>query len=159
LAPGRPHVLRGGQVDLQLGLREDDRADVAALDHAAAVLLGPLSLAVAQLGPHPRVGGHDADGARDLRTTDLDGGVHAVDGDRGVDHVQVEVLGQRADDVDLVRVDHPAQRREGDRPVHGPGVQVVEVEPAGEGPGHGRLPRTSRTVDGYDSHGRTPTGA
>jgi hypothetical protein len=129
------------------------------LDHAAAVLLGPLPLSVAQLGPHTRIGGHDADGAGDLRTPDLEESVHAVDGHRGVDHVHSRVLGQRGVALGVVDLDAAAQGGARHGAVHGPGVQVVEVEPAGEGAGHGRLPRPRRAVDRYDSHGRTSTGA
>ena len=53
VAPPRPHLGDGGEVDLQLGVGEDDRADVAALDHPAAVRLGPRTLTPAHLGAHP----------------------------------------------------------------------------------------------------------
>ena len=44
----------------------------------------------AQLGPHAGVGGHDAHRAGHLRTPDLEAGVDPVDGDRRVDHVEVQ---------------------------------------------------------------------
>ena len=46
-------------------------ADVAALDHPAAALLGPCPLAGAQLVAHRRVGGDRADGLGDLAAADL----------------------------------------------------------------------------------------
>ena len=79
-APLGPHLGIGGEVHLELGVGEHDRADVAALEHAAAVGRRPLALAPHHLGAHGRVGGHDADRPADLGAADLDGGVDAVDG-------------------------------------------------------------------------------
>ena len=74
---------RGRQVDLECGIREDDRADVAALDHAAAVLGGPRPLALDQFAraprrwpPRPTRPSPTSGGADDL------GDVHPVDGTR-----------------------------------------------------------------------------
>ena len=56
-APG-PLVGGGGEVDLDVGVGEDHRADVPALDHPAPPLGHPLPLALHQHRPHRRVGRH-----------------------------------------------------------------------------------------------------
>ena len=60
LAAARADRRVGDEVDLHLGLRRDDRADVAALDHDVA--LGPeLALALAHHLAHLGVAGDDRD--------------------------------------------------------------------------------------------------
>ncbi len=71
-----------------------------------------------------------------LGAADLDGGVHPVD-DHGVGHVQLELVGQAGHRSGVVRVDAPADGGKGHGPVHGAGVEIVQAEALGQGPGHG----------------------
>ena len=70
-APPGPLLGRRGQVHLELGVGEHDRADVAALHHPAAVGDGPVPLAPHELGADVGVGRHDGDGVADLGRADL----------------------------------------------------------------------------------------
>ena len=150
-----PHLGIGGEVHLELGVGEHDRADVAALEHPAAVVGHPRPLAPDHLGAHRRVGGHDADGTAHLGAADLDGGVDAVDGHAVGSQLDLDVAGQAAHDLGVAGVDPAAQGGEGDRAVHGAGVEVLEAEAGGQRLGHGGLARPGRSVDGDDPHGRT----
>ena len=118
-----------------VGVREHDRADVAALDHAAPSLIGPLSLTGAQLLADRRVGGDRADRLGDLAAADLDRGVDAVDDHAGLGDGQLQRPGQLGDGVVVGDRDAPAQGGEGDGPVHRAGVEVLQPEPLGERPG------------------------
>ena len=82
---------------LQRGVREHHRADVTALDHAAASLIGPLSLTRPQLLADRRVGGDGADRLGDLAAADLGGRVDAVDEHAGLGDRQVHRPGQLGD--------------------------------------------------------------
>ena len=67
--PGRAHRAVGVQVDLDRGLRRDDGADVAALDHDVAVV-GELLLARAHHLAHGRMARDDRDEAVDVGLAD-----------------------------------------------------------------------------------------
>ena len=123
-----PHLGVGGQVHLELGVREDDGADVAALEHSAVARRHPLPLPANHLRPHRRVGGHDAHGPADLGPADLDGGVDAVDRHPVGPDLQLDVGDDPSDLFGLRWVDAAAQGGEGDRAVHRAGVEVLEVQ-------------------------------
>ncbi len=157
LRPPRGPDLGGGvEVHLELGVGEHDRADVTTLDHATAVLGRPTRAAAgASALARPRVGRHDAHRAGDLRAPDLDGGIDAVHRDRAVvAHASSRSTRDPRRPARRRRVDAPAQRRERDRPVHRPGVEVAEAETAGQRPGHGGLARAGGPVDRDHLHRR-----
>ena len=70
--PGARRAIRGDAVTYSFSAASGNTtdADVAALDHAAAALVGPLSLTGAQLLAHRRVGGDRADRLGDLAAAD-----------------------------------------------------------------------------------------
>ncbi len=152
IPPPSARLHRRVEIDLQLGIREHDRADVAPLDHAAAVRVGPLTLAATELGADCLVRRHRAHGARDLGAADLDGRVGAVHEHTGVAYVETHVGRETRHLLGAVGVDAPPQRGEGDPAVLRTGVEIVEAEPVGQCPGDGRLPRAGRSVDGDDPH-------
>ena len=93
------HSRRGREVQLQRGVGEHDRADVAALDHPAPALGRPLPLAAHAARRAPRLLAATAlTAVGDLAAADLGRGVDAVD-----EHAvrrrpsQVERLGQLGD--------------------------------------------------------------
>ena len=54
-----PHLRGRGYVDLNVGIRADHRADVAAVEHGAGRAGGEVALELPQRGPHLRDAGHD----------------------------------------------------------------------------------------------------
>ena len=74
-----PFVGGRGQVHLQVGVREHDRADVASLDHPAVVLSDPSALAADELRAHVGVGGHGRHGRVYRRSAYRPGRVMPVD--------------------------------------------------------------------------------
>ncbi len=112
------------------------RADVAALDHAAASLIGPLSLTGPQLLADRRVGGDRADRLGDLAAADRRSWRRRRRRPRRprtptgpvarASSATAGVVGDR---------DAPAQGGEGDGPVHRPGVEVLQAEPLRRRPG------------------------
>jgi hypothetical protein len=75
------HPRRRRHEQLERGVGEHDRADVAPLDDAAVVLVDPAALTAHQLGANAAVGGDGADRCGDLPAADLDRRVDAVDDD------------------------------------------------------------------------------
>ena len=67
-----------------------------------------------------------------------------------------QLAGQQGDLGLGARVDALAEHRPGDGPVHGAGLQDGQPEGGGHGPGHRRLPRPGRAVDGQDRVHRCP---
>ena len=155
-----PLPRRRGDEQLQRRVREHDGADVAALDHAAATLARPAALAAAQLLAHRRVGGDRLTASVTARprmsavastpSTTTDALVHR----------QRHRLGQFGDRR-LVAHRHPTrQGEERHRPVHRPGVEVLEAEAVGQRPADRALAGAGRAVDGDDAHGTpSPTRA
>ncbi len=108
----------------------------------------PGALAGAQLGADTRVGGHGADGGGHLAAADLGRDVIAVDEHAVVGHAQRHRAGQLGDGILVGDRDAAAQRGTRHRPVHRPGVEVLEPEAGGEGVADGALAGTGGTVDG-----------
>src|SRR5690606_14677191 len=127
-------------------------ADVASFEHSPAAPARPLALTAHHFGTNGRVRGDDADGPGDLRTTDLDRRVDAVDPGAIRGDLEVEVPDDLGDPGGLGGVDPPAQRGEGHAAIHRPRVEVLEPEPLGEQPRHGGLARPGGAVDGDHSH-------
>jgi hypothetical protein len=160
-APG-PYLEAGGEVGLEVGVGQHHRPDVAALDHPAAPRRHPLALAPDELGPHGRVGGHDAHRPGDLGAPDLDGGVDAVDRD-GAGLVV---------DPDLDVADHPPHhgsasagsipRRSAAKATAryiAPVSRYSSPRRPGQVAGDGGLPRSCGAVDGDHLHRvGNPTG-
>ena len=129
----------GGDEQFGLGLGRDDRADVAAVEHGAARLAREIALALEQSGADARIG-RDARGDAADRLA-LQFGIGEID--------LAEVAGAHGRELAL-RVAAPAQQVKGDRAVEQAGVEMREVEAAGEGAGDGALAARRRSVDGDD---------
>ena len=150
-----PHLGAGAQVHLEHGVGEHDRADVAALQHAAAPLVGPLPLAAHQLGSRTPGLAATSDTARDTSGPRISM-VASTPSTRTRSAVTSSstTRASSADRAGVGGVDAPAQGRERDRPVHGPRVEVLEPEPLGQAAGDGRLAGARGPVDRDDLHGQ-----
>jgi hypothetical protein len=138
--PTRPLLDRGRQVHLEHGIREDDAADVTPLDHTAATFKGPQALAGAELGSDLGVRRHRRHGARHLGAADLERRIDTVDEDTRPTQLQIHGVGQGPDRLGVIGVRLRPDDREGDRPVHGARVEVLQSESLGECPADRRLP-------------------
>src|SRR5215216_801966 len=140
----------GVEVDLHAGVRRDDRADVAALDHGVAEV-GELALPAAHDEAHFGVPRDDRDEAVDLRLTYRFGDVVARDRDRPV-LVQVDrvVVGELTQSQPLLEIEGTLDREPGDGPVHGARVQIPEPETLGEPARDGALSGSGGPVDRND---------
>ena len=145
----RADVGIGLEIDLHLGARRDDRADVAALDHDVA-LRGELTLPLAHHLAHLVVARDDRDHPVDARLADRRGHVGAGDEDAAVlvegDRVLARELAERLAVAERQRLAH---REPGERAVHRAGVEVAEAEPLGE-PARDRALAAPPAVDGDD---------
>ena len=146
----RPGSLVGDEVNLYLGLRCDDGADVAALDDDVA-LVPERPLPLAHHLAHLRVARDDRDELVDVGLADRGGDVGAVDEDATrvveADRVLGRELGELVGEVER----EPAAPREpGERAVHRAGVEVAEAEPLGEKPCDRALAGPCGPVDGDD---------
>ena len=143
----------GAEVDLDLGLRPHDRADVAPLDDDAAGA-DDLALQLEQAGADLRHGADRADRGGDVLGPDLDGDVVAVDGDRGRERVGAGLDdgrgGERRDGVGVSHVDALAQQPPRHRAEHRAGVEVAQAQPLGDPARGARLAGARRAVDGND---------
>src|SRR3954469_6187761 len=83
-----------GEVQLQLGVREHDRSDVAALQDSAPTFACPLTLASNQLRADRAVGGDGTDRRGDGGAANLGGGIVAVDENAGVADGEVDLAGE-----------------------------------------------------------------
>src|ERR1019366_8605947 len=120
----------------------------APFDDPAAVGGDPPALTLDHDGPHVRVGGHRRDGSTDPGPADGVGDIGVVDQDPVAD-LDVQVAGHLGHRLAIVAVDAPLDDGPGHRTVHGTGIEPLEAEAGGQGPGQGRLARTGRTVDGH----------
>ena len=149
-APGGADALVRDEVDLDLSLRRDDRADVAALDHDVA-LRPERALALSHHLAHVVVAGDDRDELVDVRLADRGGDVAAVDEDAALLVEPDRVLGrERGELAGEVERDAAAPRQPRQRAVHRPGVEVAEAEPLGEKPCDRALAGPCGPVDGDD---------
>ena len=139
---------RGREVQLQLGVGEHHRTDVAALEHSPAALFGPLPLPPHQFGAHRAVGGDRADRGGDLVAADLGGRVDPVDQHAVLADLEVESLRRARRPVEIGRVDATAHRGERDGAVHRAGVEILEAEASRERPRDSALAGSGRTIDG-----------
>ena len=122
----------GDQEDLDLRVGRHHRADVAALDHDAA-LADDRALELEQPGPHGGDGADRADRGVDLVGADRQGDVDAVDHDRralrvGADQ-DLRVEHPRGHRVGVVDVDVVPQQPPGHGAEHGAGVEVAQSQP------------------------------
>ena len=143
----------GREEHLDLGVGEDDRADVAALGHDVA-RLGCLALDREHGGSHLGHGRDGADVGVHLGRADLGGAVLAVDEHDGalggVYEADVELVGQLAHRDGVVDVEATGNRGVGDGAVHRARVEVGEVGALGHGAGDGGLAGARGAVDGDD---------
>ncbi len=149
--PARTLVGVCEQEHLHLGVRGDDRSDVATLDHGVATHRErALTVAhdLAHLRDDARPSGNEP---VDLRVADRSRHVLAVHLDAAVtperDRVRERELGERRP-VREIRSVAPCDP--GQRPVHRARVEVAEAEPARERRRDGALPGAGRAVDGHD---------
>ena len=105
-APG-PLAGAGREIDLEIGVGEHHRADVATLHHAGAALGHPPALLVPPAWRAPRVGGHGRHGPVHRRRADGAGDVAPVDR-HPVTHLDGEAPGQ---------LGHRRRCRRGSRPL------------------------------------------
>src|SRR5512133_3194532 len=144
------HRAVGVQVDLHGGLRGDDGADVATLDHDVAVL-GELLLARTHHLAHGRVARDDRDEAVDVGLADRGGDVGVRDPDAAVLVEGDRLLGRGLAELVAVPQRHPAlARKPGQRAVHRAGVEIAKAQPLGQSPGDRALAGPCRPVDGDD---------
>ena len=142
------HPRRGGDVELEAGVGEDDRADVSPLDHPAAALGHPGPLTLDEHRPHRGVGGDLGDGGRDRPSADVRRRVDAVDDHAGTVDDDVDVRGHLCDRSQVALGHAALLGGKRHRSVHGPGVEVLEAEPLGQRPPDGALAGAGRAVDG-----------
>ena len=144
---------RCGDEQLEGGIGEHDRADIAAFDDAAAVVVGPCSLAGTQLGTHARVGCDGTDDGGHLAPADLGRDVLAIDEHTFVGHAQVDRAGELGHSLLVGDGDSAAQGRTAHRPVHRPGVEVLQAEAGGERSANRALAGPGGAVDGDQQFG------
>jgi hypothetical protein len=125
----------GVEPDLQLGLRPDDGADVAALDDGVA-LLEEAALRLAHRLAHVRVAG-------DLRDARVD---HRCAQARILGHARRETAETR-ERARVVEIRARIERRERDGAVHRAGIEVAVAEAARDLARHRGLARPGRAVD------------
>ena len=140
----------GDEIHLDLGLRRDDGADVAALDHDVA-LLAELPLPLAHHLAHRRVPRDDRDHPVDPRVADRRRDVGAGDPHAAVlverDRLLPRQLGQQ---LGLAERNAPLHREPRQRAIHRAGVEVAEAEPLRERACHCALAGAGRPVDRND---------
>ena len=144
-----------GEVDLERGIGQDDRADVAP-DHDRVAAFGGRALHPEHRRAHLGVAAHRADRAVDGRRADLERHVAAVEANglepvglvraRPLD-VDAALAHERAEGRAVVDVDPPLERGQGQRAVHQAGVDEGGVDPLGEGVADRALPGPGRPVD------------
>ena len=129
----RAHRGVGDEVDLHLGLRRDDGADVAALDHDVA-LGAELALALAHHLAHLRVARDDRHHPVDPHLADRVGDVGVVDVARGRRSSKTTGFSRASAPSagPSPRSSAAAEREPGQAAVHRAGVEVAEAEPLGE---------------------------
>jgi hypothetical protein len=149
----RPFRRIRDQVDLQGRIGDDDGADVPALHHHPP-RAGEFPLPLQQERPHRRVGRHRGDRESHGAAADLAGniavaepvvlpaGVHRGD--------QVELRQQQGDRLVVGGIEAGVEHREGDDPVHRPGVQVAGGQRVRDPPRDRGLAGTGRAIDRDD---------
>ena len=142
--PARALLRIGGQEDLHLGVRGDDRADVAAFGDPVAV-----GEQTALLGDDRGRGhrGRRPPARRPPRP-------RAADRVGDVAPVEQDPLAERDRELGAIPAGSaPAGRRERDTPVHRAGIEVGEAQPLRDGTRDGRFPAPStRDPVGRDRH-------
>src|SRR5919201_1613275 len=156
LGPDRPV---GVEVDLHVGARAHDGADVAPLDHGIAEL-GELPLARAHDRSHLGVPRDDRDDPIDPRLADRGGHVGLVDPHTPVlverDRILVR---EEPEPLALAERDVPRRREPGQRAVHRAGVEIAVAEPLREPAGDRAFARSRRPVDGNDHRSVTESSS
>lgn len=149
-----PNLGRCREVHLEVGVGEDDGADVAALQHPAPRVrahsrwrrtsssrtagLAATTL-TARVTSGPRISM--------VASTPSTGLVRPASTVRSTLRARLATTS-----VSAGSIPHRGAR-ERDAPVHGSGVQVLQTEVVGEGPAHGGLAGTGGAVDGHDPQG------
>ena len=146
-AAARPFLLRRIEVDLEFGLREDDRADVAAFHHHAA-LGAERALARHEHVAHRGIARHERGRFVHVGCTDGRGDVVAVDRDDAVAQVEPGARGDRGHLTRGVEGHTGVQRAPRHGAIHRAGIDVAISQRPGDGAGHGALARTGRSVNG-----------
>src|SRR5262245_31935081 len=147
-APPRPHARIGGQVELDLGVREDDGPDVAALHHHPAGS-AELPLERDQVLPHHRTGRDARREFPGVGAADRCGEIDPVDGQPCalVAHLEAQAAHQAFQRVVVVQRDAALVRDHPHGAVHRARVDVRVAEPAGERTARAALARAGGAVD------------
>jgi hypothetical protein len=142
----------GDEIELQRGVREHHRADVAALHHRPVLAQGPLR--GAHHRPDLRVLRDGAHVGLDSRGLEVTRGRRAVDQElplRPGAQREPQGLHESRQSRPVLDLDVSSTCRQGERPVHRPRVHVREPEGPGEEPGEGALPAPRGAVDRDDA--------
>ena len=135
------HLGPGRQEELRVGVREDDRSDVPALDHPAAAT--ELTLAGPEHLPHRGMPGHPGDHGLDRLGRELVAGKGAVDQQLGVPIVrqlEPKLPRGRGQGGLVVWIQTLRKARGCERPIHEPRVEVREAQLGRPGAGQRALP-------------------
>ena len=145
----------GDQIDLEVGVGGNRRADVAPFDDDAIVVVRDrLALHRDELLTYGWHGGDMAHGGGDVLAADRLGDVDSVGMDRGIERIDARLelyaLGRRGNRVGIAEIRAGLQERPRHRAVHRARVEVREAEPIGHSARRARLAGSGRTVDGND---------
>ncbi len=155
--PLGPDFLVCGQVDLALGIRKCDGRLIAAFGHHITIT-GDFPLEVDQNVPHLAVVGGELREPRDFDCPDLGRDILAIEVHPVVDELDIGRGGDGRQGLGIVPVDFLPGTGQGNRPVHGPGIEKTEAEPLGQLPGSTAFARSGRSVDS-DDHSALGGGA
>src|SRR6266566_638557 len=137
------------QIDLYVGARADDRADVTALDHGITAFR-ELALTRAHDGSHlgmSRDHGHDA---IDPGLADRGGNVRVVDPDAALAKRDRILLSKRPELLARAEVDVTHHRQPGQSSVHRAGIEVAVAKALSEPLGDRAFSRSGGPVNGND---------
>ena len=141
----------GIEIDLDVGIRENDAADIAAF-HDDAGARGDVALEFHHDAAYGWQSGDEAGGGGDFGSANQIGDVFPVEEDAVVARVELD-LGIAGKDLNTMRViegDLGTDRPEGSCAIHGTGVDVDCADAGGDAAGDGALSGTGRPVDGDD---------
>src|SRR5208283_1987136 len=147
--PAGPLMLVGIEEDLHLGFGENHGSYIAALHHDAGAA-GDLALGGDEGSPHGRHGGYARSGERYFLRSYGGADIFAIEIDSATFETELDVgfLGELFQTMHVSQVSLALQGPEGNRAVHGAGVDVDEAEAVGNTACEGTLPGPGRAVNG-----------